>query len=230
MVSEKNFRPAILPYLLGFFVVALIGLATTSHAEDKAKAEKTEKPEAEANPTVSEDPALEPGAEYVCESEISYMWKKIVVTKRQDSKTKKVESVQEAGPTEEEFFATVGETGQLKTEVAHRLEVKLPSIQDEAMDHCRSLHQNLTGCIGSGIDSSSNEYSTLDFELRKRLLASIKERCDDSFGLCIDTQAKPVKCHISRPPEVKKANATSSKKEEEKGKAPTKEKKGGKKK
>jgi hypothetical protein len=221
------------PVLMSSLLVIFIDLyPEISFAESKAKVGKAEKSEELAEPAEkppAEDP-LEPGAEYQCESEISYIWTKISVVRKKDTKSGKEETAFEAGVTDEEFFATVGETGQVKTEVAHRLNVKLPSIQDEAMNHCRQTHQNLTGCTGSGLDISINDYSAMDFELRKKLLASIKERCDNVFGLCIDTRSTPVKCHISRSPDVKKGELDTKSnpaKAPEKGK--TKEKSGTKK-
>lgn len=206
MFFKINFgRPNHLFFLSSLFVSALCLNPTPTAAQDKAKTEKAAEKSETAGETPQADDPLEPGAEHQCESEISYIWTRINVVKKKDPKSGKEEMVYEAGATDEEFFATVGETGQVKTEVAHRLDVKLPSIQDEAMNHCRETHQNLTGCAGSWLDSSNNDYLAMDFELRKKLLASIKERCENLFGLCIDTKATSVKCHISRSPDVKKA-------------------------
>ncbi len=188
-------------------ILCLCCLVSIAAAEDKAPAKdgKEAAPAAGAEPAAP--PALEPGANLVCETDISFVWKPIPPPPKPGAiRGSNGPQVDKDEPVEQEpvedFFTTAGEDGVVEEEVRNRLAGKIPQLQRQAIESCKILHENQTLCVSAKLRANFEQFNRLDFLSRKAMVEAISGDCEKKGGKCISAEYSPVKCHINRFPDV----------------------------
>ncbi|MCB0325741.1 MAG: hypothetical protein KDD69_19300 [Bdellovibrionales bacterium] len=193
-------------------ILGLSVLSTTAFAEDEKKEADAAAVDA-GEPDADEPLTGKNGIDLICQTEIRYTWQRAAKT---DGK-----SPAPAGDPIEAYFATVGERGLSQKDVRVKLESKLAGVQQDAIEYCRRTHQDQAQCVATRLRSLAQDYNMMDFKARSALLSAIQEDCASNTGVCLSTQAAPIKCHVDRPPDLAPESSSESsgageKKEEKK--------------
>ncbi len=216
------------------FIILLCGAVFVLPASARAEAAKKDAPAAkpaEGEAPAAEHPALEPGADFICEADVFYNWKPQDFTPKKilpaDPKPKEEEAVVPPPESIREFFTTVGEQGVVEEEVTNRLNVKIPLLQRQAAEHCKQTHQDQTLCVSAKLRAGFEQYNKLDYISRRAMVEAMTADCLAKMGKCLDTEVSEIECHINRSPEVpiEKAGEAGKEAGKDAGKDAGKEKK-----
>ena len=142
-------------------------------------------------------------AEWVCNSEVYYKWRK------------------NEGEESRIFWSKHERRAPTEAEARGKLERVLTEQGTKSRAECRREHENLSGCIavklGAGIAVAP---VTGSFATRQELEKAVTSDCKELQGKCLELEAPEVKCTEIK---VQEAVAEGEKKEE-KGKAKSKKK------
>lgn len=198
-------------------IFALLALTPLLIPHEHALAEAAkEKDKAKPADAAAESgvPGLAPGTDYVCEVDIFFKWRPR--PKKTNGSTPELDPIKD-------FFTTAGDEGVVEDEVKNRLGTKIPNLERQAMDMCKSIHQDKTLCVAARMRSSVEHYTKLDFTARRAMAEAIDRDCEHKLGKCLGTEASEIRCHLNRSPEVPmpkegEAAAPGGEKEKEKKK------------
>jgi len=213
---RRRFSPRVRSIALSFSLLAapLITLPTAVFAEEKKE------PPKEGAPAEAEAVVLEPGSDYVCQSDISYTWRPSPPPLPKPDPSVRPQTVPTPAPPPEpvkEFFTAAGEQGMNEKEVRERLIGKLPEIRRQASDACRSAHQDFSVCVSSRLRATYDQYVKLDFAARRAMIDAIDVDCQQRMGTCLSDEASEVRCYVNRSPDaVPKVEAEAGKEKEKK--------------
>ncbi len=177
------------------------------HAEAPAPG-KDAKDKKDAAPAAAEgSPApLEPGADYLCQADVFYVWTPNAPPGEEPqggvSANLGAEPAEPSAESRREFALVVGETGLVQDEVKNRVKARIPAAQLEAVQRCKSEHEDRTSCVTLKIKRSTDNYARLDFGARKAMLEAMNHDCQSNLGVCGNSEVTEISCLINRSPDV----------------------------
>jgi hypothetical protein len=128
-------------------------------------------------PIVSTAEESEPKPLFVCRSNVSFEWKR--------------DGEQEL---QKEFFVTAARSAPDEARARGELALAVRQLEQEAMNACRSSHENMSGCIGSKFANLSDLFRTLSFDARTKMQNAIEADCKIAQGLCHTASSSEVQC------------------------------------
>lgn len=128
---------------------------------------------------------------FICESPISYSWKRKPVPLVKDKK-----GAVEAEPVtpQDVFFQRALARAKTEAEAKSVLKAEIESTQAAAMRECDSAHGKQGTCVSRQLKDAKDEYRTLDYAARRALLQAITEDCTNNVGTCIGAKAGEAEC------------------------------------
>ncbi len=147
-----------------------------------------------------------PGEDVVCQSDVFFSWQKRPKEKKDEQGRIIVEA---PPPPVEAFFATISTSGIAETDVRTRLNSMLPQAKAQALERCRSTHEDFAGCISNRLRSQAADYNVLDYSARHSVLAAIENDCSYALGTCLAAASKDIRCFLNKPLEVKASEGSA---------------------
>lgn len=153
-------------------------------------------------------PPLEPGADYLCQADVFYVWKPAppapegVPTGAGNQAHLGAEPAEESGESRREFALVVGETGLVQDEVKNRVSSRIPIAQLEAVQKCKAEHEDRTSCVTMKIKRGMDNYTRLDFGARKAMLDAMNHDCENNLGVCGNSEVTEITCMVNRSPDA----------------------------
>lgn len=208
--------------------IAFLGIVAAPrplHAEPPAAKDKKDgapAAAAEATPT-----PLEPGADYLCQADVFYVWKPAppagegaMAAAGGNGHLGAEPSADDSNDSRREFALVVGETGLIQDEVKNRVAARIPIAQLEAVQKCKLEHEDRTSCVTQKMKRGMDNYTRLDFGARKAMLEAMNHDCESNLGTCGNSEVTEISCLVNRSPDFlpPKPEAPAADKKGENGK------------
>jgi hypothetical protein len=114
-------------------------------------------------------------AQVICKSEITYSWKR------------------GNDPESTIYFSSLDESAATEELAKAALTARIPREKLRASEACRKLHENLSGCIATKLQTGGS-FSELSFSARKAVEEAAKRDCDGTSGKCTAISSSTPTC------------------------------------